>query len=415
MKEVVHRRKTCRTCNGTDLDLALHLEPTPVGDAYLVQGREEETKDTYSLDLYLCRSCGLAQLLDVVDPEILYGEFIYETSISLGLVDHFGNYASKVLDRVDIPEGSFVIDVGSNDGTLLKFFKARGMRVLGMDPARDIAQKATDSGIETLPVFFNSELSQKIKEERGPANIVTTNNTFANIDDLDDMVEGLSHLLASDGVLVIETGYGIDLAQKGLFDNIYHEHLSYFGITPLVACLQRHGLSVIDVERVPTKGGSIRVYAQLAEGPHKPSQTFSDILAEEEQQGIKDVAPYEALTKKLMSAKQELANLLDDILQQGKTVAGYGASVGVTTFLYHFDLGQKLAYLVDDNPAKHGLYSPGYHLPVQSSDVLYEQKPDYVLILAWRYADAIIDKHRAFVEHGGKFILPWSDLQVVGD
>jgi len=226
------RRNTCRLCGGHDQELAVHLEPMPSGDAYVPAGHLDQPQETYPLDLYLCHSCGHAQLLDVVDPEILYRNYLYTTSISLGLAEHFHRYADEVLSRVNPPAGSFVVDLGSNDGTLLKAFQSRGMRVLGVDPAREVARKATASGVETLPCFFTAELARTIRDERGPASIVTANNVFANIDNLVDMIEGIQTLLAPDGVFVFETSYLVDVFQKSLLETFFHEHLCYFSVKP---------------------------------------------------------------------------------------------------------------------------------------------------------------------------------------
>lgn len=406
-------RETCRVCDGRNLIRALPLEATPVGDAYLPGNRLDEPVGIHPLDLYVCRDCGLAQLLDVINPEILYGNFIYETSVSLGLVEHFEKYAGDVLDRIGPQKGALVVDIGSNDGTLLRFFQKRGMSVLGLDPAKEIAQKATDLGIETLPLFFDFAEAERIRADRGPAAIVTSNNTLANVDDLGDLIAGIRCLLGGDGVFVFETGYVSDLLQKGLFDTVYHEHLSYFAVKSLDVCFSRHGLELIDVERISSKGGSLRGYVQPAGGPRPISGTVAQMIEKEERLGINRIDPFERFADKISDTKIQLNSLLDELKKEEKNVAGYGASVGSTTFLFHFELGERLDFLVDDNPAKHNLFSPGHHIPVLPSRALCERKPEYVLILAWRYAEAITMKHQAYLEQGGRFIVPWPTLKVL--
>lgn len=412
MNRSVYRRDNCRLCGSDNLELVLPLTPTPVGDAYKPSDRLDQIEDTYPIELFLCKNCGLAQLLDVVNPEILYSEFIYETSISLGLVEHFQKYAGKVLSQVKPTQGSLVIDIGSNDGTLLKFFQQQSMRVLGIEPAGNIAQKATESGIQTLATFFNADLAKKIKYEYGNATIVTSNNTLANIDDLANMIEGIRDLLAPDGIFVFETGYLIDLVKHGIFDNIYHEHLSYFSVKPLVAFFRHHRMELINIEQIPTKGGSLRGIVQLDNGPRQISQSVQEMLTLETNQKADHPEFFHKFAARISDVKTQILSLLGNLKQQGKTIAGYGASVGVTTLTYHFDIGELLSFIVDDNPAKHNLFSPGYHTPVLSSSVIYDRKPDYIVILAWRYAEPIMHKHQAYLQQGGHFILLWPEVQI---
>lgn len=412
MNTSVFRRDNCRLCGGHDLELVLQLTPTPVGDDYVSVDRLDVVQETFPVELFLCRSCGLSQLLDVIDPEILYGEFIYETSISLGLIEHFQRYADEVLRRVLPPEGALAIDIGSNDGTLLRFFQEQGMRVLGIDPAREIAQKATASGVETLPTLFTTELARKIKNERGLATIVTANNTIANIDDLDNITEGIRDLIAPDGIFVFETGYVVDLIQAGLFDNIYHEHLSYFSVKPLESFFRRYDMELIEVERISTKGGSLRGTVQLGGGPRPLSSSVNSLINFESELSINRPEPFNVMATRINNVKEQLVSLVRDLKAQGKTIAGYGASVGVTTSLYHFDLGNLLRFIVDDNPAKHNLFSPGHHIPVFPSEAIYGRNPDYVVVLAWRYADPIINKHQTYLDQGGHFIVPLPEISV---
>src|SRR4051812_29843298 len=255
------RRTTCRMCGSGDLPLILGMTPTPPGDHYVSAAALNEPQPAYPLDLVMCATCGLAQLADVVDPELLYRDYIYNTSISLGLSQHFDRYAETVVGRTGTPAGSLVVDIGSNDGTLIRAFAARGMRVLGVDPAREQARTATEAGFETLPTFFSAALGGDLRRDRGPASIVTANNVFANVDDLDDLMNGVRQLLAPDGVFVFETGYFPDLVRQRIIDNIYQEHLSYYAVKPLVRFFARHGLELVSVDHEPTKGGSIRGFA----------------------------------------------------------------------------------------------------------------------------------------------------------
>jgi SAM-dependent methyltransferase len=413
LSDVVYRRDDCRLCHSTELEVALSLTPTPPADAYVPPSRADEPQPVFPIDLYLCRECGFVQLLDVVRPEAIYGDYLYETSSSLGLVEHFDGYAQEVLDRIRPPAGSLVIDVGSNDGSLLRSFGARGMSVLGIDPAAEIARRATESGVETLPEFLTAELAKRIRAERGPASVVTANNVIANIDDLDEVARAIRELLAPDGVFVFESFYLGDLVRNMVFDFFYHEHLSAFAVGPLELFFPRHGLELIDVLRVPTKGGSLRYTVQLAGGPRSSSDAVRELKEEEEQQGLAGPELYRDFAARIDRAKTQVLDLALRLKREGHTIAGYGASATTTTLVYHFELGDLVEYIFDDYPAKQGLLSPGLHLPVVPSEEIYERRPDEVIVFAWRYHEPIARAHARFLEGGGRFIVPMPELRVL--
>ncbi len=414
MNNAISRRSTCRLCDADSLELVLPLTPTPIADAYVDRGRLAEAQEAYPLDLFLCRACGHVQLLDVVNPEILYRAYVYATSTSLGLVEHFRRYADDLLDKIKPAQGALVAEIGSNDGSLLRRFKERGLRVLGIDPAREIARKATESGVETLPDFFTSSLACRIRREHGPAAILTANNVFAHVDDLSDVVVGIRQLLAPEGLFVFEVSYLADILQKRLFDTIYHEHLCYHSVRPLVAFLRRHGMELIDVQRVPTKGGSLRVTVQCAGGSRGVSRTVGELIALEERLGLARPETFHFFAEQLKGVKAELLRRLREIKGRGRSIAGYGASHTVTTLLHHFNLGPFLSFLVDDNPGKQGLFSPGHHIPILPPQALYERRPEAVLILAWNYSEAILAKHQPFLAQGGRFLIPLPNVEERG-
>ncbi|MBU1932047.1 class I SAM-dependent methyltransferase [Patescibacteria group bacterium] len=413
MTDSVYRRDNCRLCGSRSLENVLPLAPTPLADAYVSSTHLREVQQIYPLDLYLCKDCGFAQLLDIVIPHVIYLDYIYETVSSLGLVDHFRRYADDVVAIIKPPQKALVVDIGSNDGSLLRFFKKHGMCVLGVDPAREIARRATAAGIETLPEFFNQALVRKIKKEHGSASIVTANNLYANVDDLDALTTAICDLLTPDGVFIFESFYLMDWMQNMVFDFTYHEHLSYFSVKPLASFFRRHGMELIDVKRVPTKGGSARYTIQRAGGPRPVSPAVAELIALETKLGLQRADAFKSFAARIDNAKKQLLDLINSLQKQGKTIAGYGASATTTTLIYHFELGDKLRFIADDYETKQNLYSPGYHIPVLTPQSLYERKPDYVLILAWRYAEPIIKKHKAFLEQGGKFIVPLPDLRIV--
>jgi SAM-dependent methyltransferase len=412
MAEIYHR-DNCRLCGSKELTLVLKLAPTPIADAYVSAERAKQDQPLYPMDIFLCRSCGLSQMLDVINPETLYRDYIYVTTSSLGLLDHFESTAEDILSRIKPEKGSRVVDIGSNDGTLLRHFKKRGMNVLGVEPASEIALAATKSGVETLPLFFDKALGKKIRQERGAAKIITMNNLMANIDDLSDMVGGLRELLDSDGVFIFESYYLPDLIENMVFDFLYHEHLSSFSVKPIQSFFKRNGMELIDVQRIPTKGGSLRYTAQLAGGPRPVSPMVTELLKLEETRGIHQPEVFKTFAKRIDKAREELAQQLKEIRAKGKSVAGYGASATTTTMIYHFNITDQMDFIVDDNPAKQNTFSPGCHIPVLSSQAIYEKKPDYLLVLAWRYYQPIVKKHQTFLAQGGQFIVPLPKLQIL--
>jgi hypothetical protein len=279
------------------------------------------------------------------------------------------------------------------------------MKVVGIDPARDIAAKATQAGIPTLNAFFTRELAQKIRKEHGPAAVFVANNVLANVPDPAAIVQGVQEILAPEGVFVFETGYLRHLAEDCVFDNIHHEHIDYHSVAPLTTFFERFDMRIFHVDVSSSKGSSIRSYIQRRTGSHAVTPQVGELLKREADLLYAKPAPYRRLSERLTRTKSRLRELLIDLHKQGKKVSGYGASIGVTTVLYHFDLKGLIDQLIDDNPVRHGRFSPGLALPVVSPAILEgPDAPDAVVILAWRYADPIMAKNRGYQQRGGKFI-----------
>jgi SAM-dependent methyltransferase len=411
------KRQTCRMCDSSEVESVLPLGEIPVVTPNVdVKNAAEKfagvQAQTVPLGLYLCRGCGHLQLLDVVNPDVQYNNFSYTTSISLGLPEHFLKFADEVIGAVGAPRGALVLEVGSNDGTLLRAFKERGMKVLGVDPAQKIAARATENGTKTLATFYTEKLAGEIRAQYGPAQIVIANNTFANLDDLADFAAALRASLAPSGVFVFETQYGADVVEKTLIDTVYHEHLSYFMAKPLDRYFARHGLQLIDLQRIWTKGGSIRGTVQLAGGPRARSDSVDALIADEKQRGYDGMAPFRKLAADVAAVKQDVAKLVGDRRKAGKRFAGYGASVGTGTLIQHFQLGRVLEFIADDKPLCEQIASADYRIPVLPSEAIYERKPDAIMILAWRYADPIIGKHQRYLAGGGEFIIPLPKVSI---
>jgi hypothetical protein len=408
------RRATCRLCGSGDVRLVLSLTPTPPANAFVSAADLDRPQATFPLDVFLCGDCRHAQLLDVVDPAVLFETYVYVSGTSPVFVSHFEDYADAVIDRFAPPADSLVVDIGSNDGTLLGFFQEAGMRVLGVDPAHDIARRATARGIETLATFFTPDLAREIHAERGGASVITANNVFAHADDLSGMVAGVRALLDPGGVFVFEVSYLVDVFEKTLFDTIYHEHLAYHAVKPLRRFFAANGMELIDTQRVDSHGGSLRGIAQHAGGPHPVAASVDQLIALEESLGLDTPAAFERFAARIDTVKEELTSMLRGLKAEGRTIAGFGAPAKATTLMYHFGIGPEVIdFIVDDSPLKQGLYSPGLHIPVLPSDALYERRPDWVIVLAWNFADPIIAKHAAFRQAGGRFIVPLPEVSVV--
>lgn len=412
MKHYRHRND-CRLCGSEKFELVLPILPSPIGDAFVSADLLNEEQDLFPLDTYLCLNCGHLQNLDIVDPEILFRNYTYRTSASTGLVDHFKKYARDVVADLKIQANSLVVEIGSNDGSLLKAYKELGMRVIGVDPAKKIAAVASAQGVETWPEFFSYGIAQKILAQSGQASLMCANNVFAHADDISDIVKGIRSLLSTDGVFVFEVSYVPDIIDNFVFDTIYHEHLSHHALIPLERFFNSLDMTLFDVQRVSTKGGSIRGFAQpMSTGKRLKSESYLRLMDEEHSRGIAQPEIYRNFFQNIEKRKNAVLEYLDKEISEGKTIAAYGASTTTTTLLYHFELQNKIEFIVDDNPLKLNLYSPGAHIPVFSSTELYEKSPDIVVILAWQYADPIIKKHQKYIVNGGKFLTPLAELKI---
>jgi len=407
MKPAFHHRDTCRLCGGTALENVVPLRPIPIATPNTGEVAAGLKDAQVPLDLYLCRDCGHFQLLDIIDPEIQYRNFRYRTTISLGLDEYFQAFACEVVESQGLAAGDLVVEIGSNDGTLLRAFQPFGLRVLGVDPAQEIAARASAAGTPTLARFFDATLAGEILQTHGRARLVVANNTFANLDDLSDVMAGIHTLLTPDGTFVFDTSYGAAVVRETLIDTVYHEHLSYFMARPLVSFFARHGMELIDVLPVPNKGGSIRGIAQLKHGPRPVSPRVAEMVAAELAAGLDRPDPYRAFARRLTEVTDRLGELIAAEHAAGGRVAGYGASVGSVTLVHQFRLGDTLDFIADDKPLAETLPAADRDIPVTSSDALYgSQAPSAVIILAWRYAAPIIARHERYRAAGGRFIVP---------
>jgi len=401
-------------CGEESLIKVMSLTPTPPGNDFLTKeelGREEPV---YPLDLYFCEGCYHVQLGHVVDPQILYqNNYSYVSATSAHFVNHLKEYAVEMVDRFGLQADDLVADIGSNDGTCLGFFKAQGMRVVGVDPAADIAEMATENGVETVADFFGYDLAVALREKYGAAKYITSHNACAHIDDLFDVVKGVEHWLAEDGVFVLEVGYLVDVYRNTWFDTIYHEHVDYHTVAPFEKLFARVGMELIAVDRISPQGGSIRVMVQKQGGVIERDQSVDALIVLEHELGLDSAETLYQFDRKIGEVRDKLQKLLVSLKEDGKTIAGFGAPTKATTLMAHFGLDETLLdFIVDDNPLKQGLFTPTTHIPVLSADVLYERKPDYLLILAWNFAEPIMKMHQKYRDEVGQFILPMPDPEI---
>lgn len=411
----VRTRTDCRMCNGAELSKIWSFGNTPLANSYLKPEEiAQNTELEAPLDVYYCADCHLVQLLDVVSQHELFDNYLYVSSTSPTFVDHFKQYAERITERFNLGNTSFVIDVGSNDGVLLKPLQEAGIRVLGIDPAGNIADQATSDGLPTIAEYFTPAVAKDIAKQHGLANIITANNVFAHTDYVDSFTAAVKEVLAADGVFIIEAQYLGDLLTNNLFDIVYHEHVCYYSVHPLVTFFSKHDMEVFDVEQLPVHGGSIRVYVQHADGPHDRHQRLDNILQQEIQQGLTSLTPYQDFAHRIDRNKVTLQTMLRQLKSQGKRIVGYGAPAKATTLMHVLGLDQStLDFIIDDAPLKQGLVMPGTHVPIVSSDHLYNENIDYCLILAWNFAEPIMANHAKFAQRGGHFIIPVPEAKLV--
>lgn len=403
---LIEKIDSCRVCKSNNFTKVLTFGPTPLANAFLPKDRIDREEYFYPLDVYFCNNCKFLTLGHVVSPIALFKDYVYVSSTSQIFINHFKTFAQDVYSRFNLTQNSMVLDIGSNDGILLRPFKVLGAKVLGIEPASKIAELARKEGIETVDKFFSVELAEQIVSKYGHVKIATATNVFAHIDDLDEVIKGLDTLLDKDGVFIMEAPYLVDFLKKRYFDLVYHEHLSYWSIKSLIALFNRFNMEVFDVQKVEVHGGTIRVFISK-KGSYKKEKSVNKFLSLEKKWKLEQKDTYSKFSDKVLENKIKLLTLLKKIKSENKRIVGYGAPAKGNTLLNYFSIGQEfLDYIIDDSPWKQGLYSPGKRIPVVSSKVLAKDKVDYILILAWNFAESIMANNKEFVKKGGRFIIP---------
>jgi len=398
---------SCRICGNTQIDTFLRLGPTPLANSFLKPEQLRQPEPCYPLDVVFCDHCGLVQLDLVVAPEIMFRDYIYVSSTSQTMPQHFAAYAEEIVARFLESPQDLVLEMGSNDGCLLRAFQKLRARALGIEPAANLALAANAAGLATVNDFFCERSARALREREGPAKVVIGNNVLAHIGDLCDLVAGLDALLCPDGVAVFEVPYLLDLLGNDEFDTIYHEHLSYFALRPLQRLFALRGMQIFDAKRLIVHGGSVRVYVCRVGAGRAVRSSVTGLLLLEKAERLDSFEVYTAFANRVKKMKMELTALLRELKSSGARIAGYGAPAKGNTLLNHFEIGTDLLdFIVDRNPCKQGMYTPGRHIPVVPVERLLEKQPDYLLLLAWNFADEILEQQKEYSKRGGKFVVP---------
>lgn len=413
-KSLLHKKMKCRICKNNNLKKFLSLGKTPLANSFLSKKELNQKEKSFPLEICFCNNCKLVQLTHVVPGELMFKNYVYVSSTTNTFKQHFNKMAEDISNTFNLSKNSLVVDIGSNDGLLLRAFQKFGARTIGIEPATNVARIAEQNGVETINDFFSENSVKKIISRRGNAGIITAANVFAHVNNLDEFIGNVKKLLKKDGIFVIEVQYFADTIEKMTFDNIYHEHLSYFTLTPLIYFFKRHGMEVFNAQRVASHGGSLRVFIKNAGSKYEIDGAVKEALVYENKLGINDFELYKQFADKVYIAREKLVSLLKRIKREGKSIAGYGAPAKGNTLLNFCKIGTDyIGYIVDDNPLKIGLYTPGMHISVVSSEVLDEKKPDYILILAWNFAEEILSKTKKYSDAGVKFIIPLPEPVVI--
>jgi hypothetical protein len=409
---VHHRRQTCRACGGRHLELFLALGPQPLANVLPASPAEFAGERYFPLDVYFCTDCALVQLVDVVDPAVLFGHYLYVTGTSETIAEHNVAYAATARSLLSLGPRDLVVEVASNDGSLLSCFRDLGVRVLGVEPARNIAALARDRGIDTVNRFFDGSLARDLRAGHGPARAVVANNVLAHVDDPIDFLAGCRELIADDGLVMIEVPYAREMLERLEYDTVYHEHLCYFAVAPLSRMAAAVGLRIARIDEVSVHGGSIRVY--FGRGAGDAPGITARIHAEAEA-GVTRLDAWKRFGRAAEENRVALRELLTGLAARGATLGAYGAPAKGNTLLNYCGIGPDLLpFTVDRNPLKVGRWTPGTHIPVLPVEALIERRPDYALILAWNFADEVMRQQAEFAQRGGRFILPVPSPRVAG-
>jgi SAM-dependent methyltransferase len=386
----------------------------PLANALLGEADLGRPEARFPLELVFCEFCALLQITESVDPKLLFGEYAYFSSYSTTMLEHAARLVERLIRERDLDGDSLAMEIASNDGYLLQHYVQAGVPALGIDPARNVVEAAAQRGVETICAFFGEDLARELAAGGRRASVLHANNVLAHVPDVNRVVAGIAHVLAADGVAVVETPYVRDLVERTEFDTVYHEHLFYYSLTALNRLFARNGLRIVDVERLDIHGGSLRVFAVRADSAEEARPSVRGLLDEEERLGIAEARYFEDFAARVETLRAELWEVLRDLKEQGHRIAAYGAAAKGATLLNAFGIGPDvLDFVADRSEHKQGLYMPGVRLPIVAPGRLLEAMPDEVLLLAWNFAHEIFEQQAEYHRRGGRFIVPIPQPQIV--
>jgi SAM-dependent methyltransferase len=404
----------CRFCNEELTDVFVDLGMSPLSNSYLKISELDQAEQFYPLTAMVCPSCYLVQLREYESPSDIFSDYAYFSSYSDSWLEHARQYVEMVTDRFNISKESLVVELASNDGYLLKNFLAKGIPILGIEPAENVAQAAIEKGIPTIVEFFGREFAEKLAAENKRADLIIGNNVLAHVPDINSFVGGIKALLKPEGVATLEFPHLLNLIEENQFDTIYHEHFSYISFLAVSAIFDSHGMNIFDVDEIPTHGGSLRIYACHKKSSHKKQDSVNALIEKELEAGLDQMSTYYTFSEGVQQLKRDLLEKLIDIKNEGKTIVGYGAAAKGNTLLNYCGIRTDIVdYVVDRNPNKAGKFLPGTHIPVKDVEAIKEDKPDYLIILPWNLKKEIIAQNSFIRDWGGKFIIPIPHVQII--
>ncbi len=405
-------KKDCRLCSSNNLSNAFSLKPTPLANEFVKDFNRHQ--DEYPLEINICDDCGHVQLGHVINSDLLFTNYLYASGTSRVFIRHFNFYAKYIKDLLNsYKEAPIVVDIGSNDGTLLNEFKKIGFDVIGVEPAQNLAEISKNNSIDVINGYFNQEAVGDIISNKGKADIITANNVFAHIDDLQGVIKDAYSLLSDEGLLVFEVSYLGSVIDGLLFDTIYHEHLDYHSVLPLISFLKENGFKVIDILLVESHGGSIRVTSSKLQSLHKTRESVREFVIQEQKHPITK-ATLNSFYNRIQQEKNKIVNYLKTLKQEGKRIVAYGAPAKLTTLFYEFNIDSELVdFVIDDSPLKQGLYTPGSHIPILAADSVNFNDIDVIFIAAWNFAPSIIEKIKGQLRKEAIFIVPLPKFEVI--
>lgn len=407
-------KKNCRLCNSTKLNSAFSLNSTPLANDFARDRKKRQ--NLFPLEINICIDCGHVQLAHVVNGEILFKNYLYASGTSKVFVSHFKHYANYIKKLLDSPKNSpLVVDIGSNDGTLLNEFKRIGFNVIGVEPAHNLAKISQDNSIEVINDFFNKNSVNEIIVKKGKADVITANNVFAHINELQNVIHDAYSLLSDEGLLVFEVSYLYSVLEGLLFDTIYHEHLDYHSVLPLKDFIEKNGFKIIDILLVDSHGGSIRVTSSKKQSLQQPRESVRSFVSKEKRSPI-TIETLNDFYNKIQQEKYKIKKYLKTLKSDGKKIVAYGAPAKLTTLFYEFDINSDLIdFVIDDSPLKQGLYTPGSHIPIMSADTVDLKSIDVIFIAAWNFAPSIIENIKNFLKSDALFIVPLPKFKIISN